>query len=135
MEEFDKQALSERQAVAYAFEVLSDVARKNWTQWSIVYDQKRGQSYFRTLQSPAIKSIDTAAFDYSCGTPVKMFDINARDEGDVSAKFTNYTHKANRDLIERSFSGTDFLKDVPARLRNYVAAYPERFTCGNQKAP
>jgi len=133
--EFDMQTLSEQQAVAYAFEVLSDVARKNWTQWSIVYDQKRGKIYFRTLQSPEIKSIDTGAFDYSCGTPVKMFDINARDEGDVSAKFTNYTHKANRDLIERSFSGTDFLKDVPARLRNYVAAYPERFTCGNQKAP
>ena len=134
-EEFEKQALSERQAVAYAFEVLSEVARKNWTQWSIVYDQKRGQIYFRTLQSPEIKSIDIKAFDYYCGTGVQMFDMNAKDEGDVTAKFTNYTRKANRDLIERSFSGTDFLKDVPARLRNYVAAYPERCTCGNQKAP
>ena len=132
-EEFEKRALSERQAVAYAFEVLSEVAQKNWTQWSIVYDQKRGQIYFRTLQSPAIKSIDMKAFDYSCGTGVKMFDMNAKDEGDVTAKFTNYTRKANRDLIERSFSGTDFLKDVPARLRNYVAAYPESFTCGSQR--
>ena len=134
-EEFEKQALSERQAVAYAFEVLSDVAQKNWTQWSIVYDQKRGKVYFRTLQSPSIKSIDMKAFDYSCGTGVKMFDMNAKDLGDVTAKFTNYTRKANRDLIERSFSGTDFLKDVPAQLRNYVAAYPESFTCGNQKSP
>ena len=134
-EEFEKQTLSERQAVAYAFEVLSDVAQKNHTQWSIVYDQKRGKIYFRTLQSPQIKTIDARAFDYSCSTLVKMLDINARDEGDVTAKFTNYTHKANRDLIERSFGGTDFLKDVPARLRNYVAAYPEGFTCGNQKSP
>jgi len=134
-EEFEKQALSERQAVAYAFEVLSEVARKNWTQWSIVYDQKRGKIYFRTLQSPSIKSIDMKAFDYSCGTGVKMFDMNAKDEGDVTAKFTNYTRKANRDLIERSFSGTDFLKQVPAQARNYVAAYPESFTCGSQKAP
>jgi choloylglycine hydrolase len=134
-EEFEKQALSEQQAVAYAFEVLSEVAQKNWTQWSIVYDQKRGKIYFRTLQSPEIKSIDMKAFDYSCGTAVKMFDMNAKDDGDVTAKFTNYTRKANRDLIERSFSGTDFLKDVSAQLRNYVAAYPESFTCGNQKAP
>ena len=134
-EEFEKQALSERQAVAYAFEVLSEVARKNWTQWSIVYDQKRGKIYFRTLQSPSIKSIDMKAFDYSCGTGVKMFDVNAKDEGDVTAKFANYTRKANRDLIERSFSGTDFLKQVPAQARNYVAAYPESFTCGSQKAP
>jgi choloylglycine hydrolase len=134
-EEFEKRALGERQAVAYAFEVLSEVAQKNWTQWSIVYDQKRGKIYFRTLQSPAIKSIDMKAFDYSCGTGVKMFDMNAKDEGDVTAKFTNYTRKANRDLIERSFSGTDFLKDVPTQLRRYVAAYPESFTCRSQKAP
>jgi len=134
-EEFEKRTLSEQEAVAYAFEVLSEVAQKNWTQWSIVYDQKRGKIYFRTLQSPAIKSIDMKAFDYSCGTAVKMFDMNAKDEGDVTAKFTNYTRKANRDLIERSFSGTSFLKDVPAPVRNYVAAYPERFTCRNQNAP
>jgi hypothetical protein len=73
--------------------------------------------------------IDTRAFDYSCGTPVKMFDMNAKDRGDVTAKFTPYTRKANRDLIERSFSGTPFLKDVPLMLRNVLAAYPESFKC------
>jgi hypothetical protein len=50
--------------------------------------------------------------------------------GDVTAKFTNYTRKANRDLIERSFNGTDFLKDIPAQARDFVAAYPEEFGCG-----
>ena len=100
--DFDKQPLSDQQAVAYAFEVLSDVAQKNrtdtWTQWSIVYDQKRGRIYFRTLQSPQIKSVDTKAFDYSCGTQVKMFDMNAKEGGDVTAKFIDYTRQANRDL-------------------------------------
>ena len=136
--EFEKQELNEQQSVAYAFAVLGNVAQKppeGYTQWSIVYDQKRGKIYFRTLQSPRIKMIDAKTFDYSCGTPVKLFDINAKDEGDVTAKFTNYTRNANRDLIERSFSGTHFLKDVPPRIRNYVAAYPERFVCANPKAP
>lgn len=135
--DFDKQPLSDQQAVAYAFEVLSDVAQKNrtdtWTQWSIVYDQKRGRIYFRTLQSPQIKSVDTKAFDYSCGTPVKMFDMNAKESGDVTAKFIDYTRLANRDLIERSFNGTSFLKDTPAMARLYVASYPESFTCGSAK--
>ena len=36
---------------------------------------------------------------------------------------------ANRDLIERSFHGTDFLKDVPPAARFYFASYPESFTC------
>src|SRR6266576_663223 len=83
--DFDKKPLSEQQAVTFAFAVLSDVAQKNrtdtFTQWSIVYDQKRGRIYFRTLQSPQIKSVDTKAFDYSCGATVKMFDINAKDSG------------------------------------------------------
>ena len=100
-----------------------------FTQWSIVYDQKRGRVYFRTLQSPEIKSIDTKAFDYSCGTAVKMLDINVKGPGDVTAQFIDYTRRANRDLIDRSFKGTDFLKDVPAQERFDFAAYPETFKC------
>jgi penicillin V acylase-like amidase (Ntn superfamily) len=130
--EFERQPRSEQEAVDYAFEILSNAAQKDGaekTQWSIVYDQKRGKIYFRTLQSPRIKMVDTKSFDYSCGTAVKMFDANSKESGDVTAKFTDYTRKANRDLIERSFNGTDFLKSIPAQARDFVAAYPERFTC------
>ncbi|HMG72217.1 MAG TPA: linear amide C-N hydrolase [Pyrinomonadaceae bacterium] len=132
-ESFAKQPRSEQEAVNYAFEILSNVAQQDYTQWSIVYDQRRGKIYFRTLQSPQIKSIDTKAFDYSCGTTVKMFDINAKDSGDVTAKFTDYTRKANRDLIERSFNGTDVLKTLSAIERFYVASYPEAFKCSAAK--
>lgn len=131
--DFDKKPLSDQQAVTYAFAVLSDVAQKNrtdtFTQWSIVYDQKRSRIYFRTLQSQQIKSVDTKSFDYSCGTPLKMFDMNAKESGDVTAKFTDYTRKANRDLIERSFNGTSFLKDVTTMERFFMASYPESFKC------
>jgi len=128
-EEFVRNPKSEQGAVDYAFAVLSDVAQKGFTQWSIVYDQKRGRIHFRTLQSPEIKSIDTKSFDYSCGTPVKMLDINIKEAGDATAKFTDYTRRANRELIDRSFTGTDFLKDIPARERFGLAAYPETFKC------
>ncbi|HJZ79426.1 MAG TPA: linear amide C-N hydrolase [Pyrinomonadaceae bacterium] len=132
-EAFSKQPKSGQEAVNYAFEVLSNAAQRPGTVWSIVYDIKRGWIYFRTAESPQIKSIDVKAFDYSCGTPVKMFDINARDSGDVTAKFAVYTRKANRDLIERSFNGTNFLKDIPAGFRNEMAAYPESFKCSQSK--
>lgn len=127
---FDKRpSVSEKEAVDYAFGILSNVAQPGYTQWSIVYDQKRGRVYFRTLQSPQIKSIDTRAFDYSCGSTVKIFDVNSKDSGDITAFFKDYTREANRDLIERSFNGTDFLKGVPAFARNLLASYPESFTC------
>jgi penicillin V acylase-like amidase (Ntn superfamily) len=128
-EEFARNPKSEKEAVDYAFAVLSNVAQKGFTQWSIVYDQKRGRVYFRTLQSPETKSIDTRVFDYSCGTAVKMLDINVKGPGDVTAQFVDYTRRANRELIDRSFNGTDFLKDVPARERFGFAAYPETFKC------
>ena len=40
-----------------------------------------------------------------------------------------FTRQANRDLIERSFSGTDFLKKVPAEAKDRMAEFPERFVC------
>jgi choloylglycine hydrolase len=134
--EFEKRPKTEREAVSYAFDVLADVAQRGYssattrTQWSIVYDQRRGRIYFRTMRSPEIKTIDAKAFDYSCGTPVKIFDMNSAAGGDVTAKFADYTRKANRDLIERTFSATDLLKGLPAEVRDAAAAYPESFTCG-----
>jgi penicillin V acylase-like amidase (Ntn superfamily) len=129
--EFSERSKSEKDAVDYAFGILADVAQKNSTQWSIVYDQKRGRIYFRTRQATQIKSIDTKAFDYSCSSPVKLFDMNSDAAGDVTGRFRDYTRKANRDLIERAFTGTDFLRDVPASVKDRYAADPEKFSCGS----
>jgi penicillin V acylase-like amidase (Ntn superfamily) len=134
-EQFEKQPKSEQEAVNYAFEILANVTIKDYTRWSIVYDQKRGKIYFRTLRSPRIKMIDTRGFDYSCGSPVKILDIDVKEPGDATSRFIDYTRKANRDLIERSFNGTDFLKGIPAGARDFFAAYSESFTCtSTQKA-
>jgi len=127
--EFEQQPKTEQDAVNYAFEILSTVAQPGYTQWSIVYDQKRGKIYFRTLQSPQIKMIDTAAFDYSCASAVRMFDANSQEGGEVTLKFADYTRSANRSLIERSFGSTEFLKRVPAQERDAAASYPETFPC------
>lgn len=127
--EFKHAERSEADAVSYAFDILSNVAQGSYTQWSIVYDQKRQKIHFRTRQAPQIKTIDAKAFDYSCGPAVKILDMNAKAEGDVTAKFTDYTRKANRDLIERSFNGTDMLRYLPDVVRDQLAASPEKFVC------
>ena len=131
--EFAKKPKTEKESVAYAFEILANVAQKDSTQWSIVYDQPRARIHFRTRQSAAIKTIDARVFDYSCAGAVKIFDVNSKETGDVSAKFADYTRAANRDLIERSFSGTPFLKFVSAASRDELAAFPESFTCDGVK--
>ena len=126
---FARNPKSGQDAVNYAFEVLSDVAQKGYTQWSIVYDQKRGRVYFRTLQNPEIRSVDTSSFVYSCGAAVKMYDVASKESGDITAKFVDYTRQANRQLIDRSFAGTDFLKDIPPSVKFMLASYPENFSC------
>src|SRR5947209_2630334 len=68
-------------------------------------------------------------YDWTIGDALVL--VNKR--GDVTAKFTDYTRKANGDMIERSFNGTSFLEDTPAMARLYVASYPESFTCGSAK--
>jgi choloylglycine hydrolase len=126
---FDKQEKVGTEAVNYAFEILNSVAQEGATQWSIVYDQKRGRIYFRTLQNPEIRMIDTRSFDYSCGSVVKTLDVSSKEGGDATSRFVDYTRKANRDLIERSFAGTDFLRGAPAAVKDQLASYPEQFTC------
>lgn len=132
--QFAESTKTEKEALEYAFDILKDVAQKNSTQWSIVYDQRRGRIHFRTRKTPEIKSIDIKAFDYSCSSQVKMLDINAAQTGDVSHHFKAYTRAANRDLIERAFNGTDFLRGVPSAARDGLAAFPEKFACG-EKTP
>jgi penicillin V acylase-like amidase (Ntn superfamily) len=127
--EFETKSRSEKDAVDYAFDTLANVAQKNSTQWSIVYDQRRGRVYWRTKKRSDLKSIDTTALDYSCGTPVKVIDIDIKESGDVTKRFVPYTREANRDLIERSFRGTEFLKKVPTESRDRFAEFPERFVC------
>jgi penicillin V acylase-like amidase (Ntn superfamily) len=127
--EFTEKPKTETEAVKYAFDILENVKQKHSTQWSIVYDQRRGKIHFRSMQSPTVKTINANAFDYDCGSTVKMFDINSKTEGDISGKFSDYTREANRDLIEHSFTGTPFLKSVPAIAKDMLAAYPENFVC------
>lgn len=132
--EYNINLRKEDEIIKYAFDILANVAQKKSTQWSIVYDQKRAKIYFRTMQSAAIKSIDTKSFDYSCGSAVKIFDVNSKESGDISAKFADYTRKANRDLIEAAFNGTPFLKSVPVSSRDEMAEFPESFTCEGVQA-
>ena len=127
--EFEKKSRSEREGVDYAFQVLENVAQKNSTQWSIVYDQTRARIYFRTRKKPELKSIDLTTVDYGCGTPVKVLDIDTKETGDVTRHFRNYTRDVNRDLIQRAFRGTDFLKNVPDAAKDRFAEFPERFAC------
>jgi hypothetical protein len=49
-----------------------------------------------------------------------MLDIDTAEKGDTAPRFADYSRPANRDLIERAFNGTDFLKMSRAACGTYT---------------
>jgi penicillin V acylase-like amidase (Ntn superfamily) len=110
--------------IGRGFEILASVAQPHFTRWSVVYDMSAREVHFRTEGNQAIRRLALAGLDFSCATPVKMLDVTAGGAGDVDAALADYTMAANRALIESSFAKTPFLREVPAAVKDALAAHP-----------
>ena len=111
-----------------AFTLLDEVAQ-DFTQWSIVYDLGDKRAWFRTRDQREIRYIDLDGLDFSCRTPVRIVDLNASLQGDVSKKLQDYSTDANRKLVRAAFSETDFLRNTPPEAVEGLARYPEATAC------
>ncbi len=118
----------DKSAVGAAFRILDNV-RQGHTMWSIVYDIAGKRIHFHTRSRTAERMVDLARLDFSCKTPVRVLDINAPGEGDVTGKFADYTLEANRRLIQSVFGQLDFLKPYQAVASTMLAAYPDTTLC------
>lgn len=115
--------------VEEAFEVLDRVAQGDYTKWSIVYDLRQRRVHWRTLGNRAVRQVDLSRLDFSCSTPVRLFDIDAGATGDATGRFTDYMTERNRRLVTASVRKTDFLAEVPAEEVSAVARHPESTSC------
>jgi penicillin V acylase-like amidase (Ntn superfamily) len=107
-------------AVQYAFSALDNVQQPTLTQWNIVFRLSSGSVSFRTRLVRRIRSVDLARFDRSCSSGVKMLDINADLQGDVTNSFTAYNSDANLQIVRNNILNPD--------EQNVVASYPELHT-------
>ena len=114
--------------VDYAFKVLAKAA-VDMTMFRVVYDVKNKKIYFRNKSNANIRSINFKAFNFSCKTPVKIFDILPASSGDVTKKFKDYSYQANYQLIKNSSRGTPFLAKRPDQQIQQMARYPEQLRC------
>ena len=115
--------------IDFAFDILESVAHYSYTQWSIVYDVKDLSVYFRTLDNQRTRYFDLKSFDLSCGTPVKVLDINTSLAGDITDKFIDYTYQINRNLVGEAFKKTPVLSAVPVYALDMRSKYPESTSC------
>lgn len=108
----------------YAFETLQ-IVRQPITMWSIVFDVKNRSIRFRTMKSPAIKSLDFIAFDFSGATPCRVLDIHTKKPRDTADDFADYTTEINKNLVYESWRSTPGLMRMSDATLDMVAAYPE----------
>ncbi|MCP5050842.1 MAG: linear amide C-N hydrolase, partial [bacterium] len=92
-------------AVDYAFKILDRVSVAR-TMFRVVYDVKHKRIYYRTKRDAAIRFVNLSQFNFSRNTPVKILDLSKGGKGDVTASFSDYTFKANYDLLKKSFRET-----------------------------
>lgn len=115
--------------IDYSFNVLEKVSQPGHTQWSIVYDLHNLKVSFRTKESEKIKNLNFQNLDFSCSSPVKTFDVNSDNIGNVSQILADYSQSDNYDLIKYSFNNVDFLKGTAEETIKSLSAYSESFQC------
>lgn len=136
LKEADRQV--PKSARDFAFETLRQVGFYNEmsptifnpaTEWSVVYDLANLRVFFRTYANPKIRFFNLSAFDFSCASPVKTFDIKSVSTGDVSKRFVDYSLQLNRNLIRKTWKNTLGLSQYPDAVLEWLAQYPESFVC------
>ena len=113
------------EAVRYAFDTLYAVRQGDFTKWSVVYDLKKKQIYYKTLRRPAEKIIRLSDCDFNPETPVQVISINTHRKGQINKYFSDYDADVNRWLVYYSFKHTMLLNLLPEPVLNRLADYPD----------
>jgi hypothetical protein len=123
--ELSRNVVSRKHPVEYAFNILKRVANDTYTQWQIVYDVDNLVVYFRTLENQSVRHFSLQSFNFSCATPVKVFDVDANFSGDITEKFVDYTYQLNRNSIRQAYGKMESTRNLPDYIIEGAAIYPE----------
>jgi choloylglycine hydrolase len=126
-----------RDPVGFGFDVLKAVAQGDATRWSIIYDITGRRIHFRTLASPAIKTVSLDDFDFGCDSPVKVLNVDHPAADNLSAHFADYTEAANRSLVVAAFEAYTkggFFGQMPSDATiDRMSGYPGTLPCAAMK--
>ena len=86
--------------VDHSFHMLDMVSQGEFTKWSIVYDITAKKIYFKTNQSPQVRSMMFSSFDFNCSESSMTVDINRSQAGDLENYFEKFSDEFNRSILE-----------------------------------
>jgi hypothetical protein len=67
-----------------------------------VFDIKKREVHFRTVDNPKVRNFTLHSFDLSCDAPFLMLDVNAALEGSIDRSFQPYDHDVNLEIFRAS---------------------------------
>ena len=132
LERFARASMLMRQSepsVDRAFEILSNVAQRGSTRWSVVYDMPRRELWWISDRNSSRKLIRFDGLALDCSSAPLMLDIHSSLSGDVTERLLPYSAAANRQLVLNSYATTSFTRDQPQEWALDDAAHAESFGC------
>jgi choloylglycine hydrolase len=117
----------ERSIEDYSFSILDNVKDQKRSQFQIVYNIKKKEIFFRSLESTNIKSINLHHLRFDCNAPKLMFDINTQCNGDIYNLLKPYNAAINKELVQKAYRETGI--NLPANILEEILAWPETVKC------
>jgi penicillin V acylase-like amidase (Ntn superfamily) len=123
-------SLKDGSAVDYGFAILTSVGPSNFNKWNLVFDLKNHRFHVRTNTNRNIRYVDFSSFDFTCNTPVKLFELDNQFSGDVHNSFIDYDYTINRKAIFNIFQEVGaYVGNASDWAKETMARYPETTTC------
>jgi penicillin V acylase-like amidase (Ntn superfamily) len=116
-------------SVDRAFAILSSVAQRGATRWSVVYDSTRKEIAWTSDRNARRRTLRFADLQLDCSSEAKMLDIHADIAGDAAPHLEPFSAQRNRDLVLSSYASTSFTRDSPLQYAEAEAAHAERSGC------
>jgi len=86
--------------VDYGFEMLKKLQVYDVPEWSIIFDARKRNVYFKTRINPELKSFSMDEVDFSNNSTVLILNMDIKNRGDVLNKFHPYSSKKIKEFTK-----------------------------------
>jgi MYXO-CTERM domain-containing protein len=100
------------------------------TLWQFIIDPRAQRLSFTSADNSKLRTVNLKDFDFSCQSPVEVYDIGRVDAGDVRSAFVPYSYSFNAELVDTIF-GIYKSAAIPTSdgLIERIKAFPDTTTC------
>ncbi len=88
--------------VDYGLMMLDKIQVFDVPEWSILFDVRNKNVYFKTRLHPEVKSFSMSDIDFTNKTPVQIMNMDYKTGGDVKAQFASFSTEKMGDFFRNS---------------------------------